>query len=84
MPHRLPDHLQLALAAIPAFADDGRLSLDELDHLLGLALRDQVIDADETRVLGNILDRAERDGVDADVQARITQVRNAHDLLATN
>ena len=83
MPHRLPDHLQLALAAIPAFADDGRLSLDELDHLLGLALRDQVIDADETRVLGNILDRAERDGVDADVQARITQVRNAHDLPAS-
>ncbi|MFL6586524.1 MAG: hypothetical protein ACJ8GV_06515 [Luteimonas sp.] len=83
MPHRLPDHLQLALAAIPAFADDGRLSLDELDHLLGLALRDQVIDADETRVLGNILDRAERDGLDADVQARITQVRNAHDLPAS-
>jgi hypothetical protein len=82
MPHRLPDHLQLSLAAIPAFADDGRLSLDELDHLLGLALRDQVIDADETRVLGNILDRAERDGVDADVQARITQVRTAHDLPA--
>ncbi|MCD9097326.1 hypothetical protein LU699_07755 [Luteimonas fraxinea] len=82
MPHRLPDHLQLALAAIPAFADDGRLSLDELDHLLGLALRDQVIDADETRVLGNILDRAERDGVDADVQARIMQVRTAHDLPA--
>lgn len=82
MPHRLPDHLQLALAAIPAFVDDGRLSLDELDHLLGLALRDQVIDADETRVLGNILDRAERDGVDADVLARIQQVRSAHGLTS--
>ncbi|MET0329464.1 MAG: hypothetical protein ABW163_11950 [Luteimonas sp.] len=82
MPHRLPDHLQLALAAIPAFADDGRLSLDELDHLLGLALRDRVIDAEERRVLGNILDRAERDGVDADVQARIRQVRSTHDLPA--
>jgi len=80
MPHRLPDHLQLALAAIPAFADDGRLSRDELDHLLGLALRDQAIDVDEARVLGNILDRAERDGVDADVQARIRQVRSGYGL----
>ena len=82
MPHRLPDHLQLALAAIPAFTDDGRLSLDELEHLLGLALRDQVIDAEEQRVLGNILDRAERDGVDADVLARIQQVRGAHCLTS--
>ena len=82
MPHRLPDHLQLALAAIPAFTDDGRLSLDELEHLLGLALRDEVIDAEEQRVLGNILDRAERDGVDADVLARIQQVRRAHGLTS--
>lgn len=82
MPHRLPDHLQLALAAIPAFIDDGRLSLDELEHLLGLALRDEVIDAEEQRVLGNILDRAERDGVDADVRARIQQVRSAHGLTS--
>ena len=82
MPHRLPDHLQLALAAIPAFTDDGRLSLDELEHLLGLALRDEVIDAEEQRVLGNILDRAERDGVDADVRARIQQVRGAHGLTS--
>lgn len=80
MPHRLPDHLQLALAAIPAFVDDGRLSLDELEHLLALALRDAVIDDEERRVLENILDRAERDGVDADVQTRIAQVRSAHAL----
>ncbi len=80
MPHRLPDHLQLALAAIPAFVDDGRLSLDELEHLLMLAQRDRVIDADEKRVLGTILDSAERDGVDADVLARIQQVRSEHGL----
>lgn len=80
MPHRLPDHLQLALAAIPAFVDDGRLSLEELEHLLALALRDQTIDDDERRVLANILDRAERDGVDADVRARIDEVRATHAL----
>lgn len=80
MPHRLPDHLQLALAAIPAFVDDGRLSLEELEHLLALALRDQTIDDDERHVLANILDRAERDGVDEDVQARIDEVRSAHAL----
>lgn len=80
MPHRLPDHLQLALATIPAFVDDGRLSLDELEHLLMLAQRDRMIDADEKRVLGTILDSAERDGVDADVLARIRQVRSEHGL----
>ena len=43
--------MQLALAAIPAFSDDGRLSLEELEQLLALALRDEVIDEDERRVL---------------------------------
>jgi len=80
MPNRLPDHLQLALAAIPAFTDDGRLSLEELDALLALALRDHTMDADEQRVLANILDRAERDGVDADVRERIRQVRQRYVL----
>lgn len=80
MPNRLPDHLQLALAAIPAFSDDGRLSLEELEQLLALALRDEVIDEDERRVLANVLDRAERDGVDPNVFERIRQVRTTYGL----
>ncbi len=79
---KLPSHHEIAIASIPVFSDDGRLDLAELEKLLALALRDAVVDEDEKRVLGNILTRAERDGVDQDVQARIDQVRQQHGLSA--
>lgn len=78
MPERLPAHLQLALASVPVFTDDGRLDLAELESLLALALADHRLDDDEKRVLANVLDRAEADGVDAGVQARIARIRSEH------
>lgn len=77
---KLDSHLKLALATIPVFTDDGRLDLAELDRLLAVALEDQVVDPEEKRVLANVLARAERDGVDAEVQARILEVRQQHGL----
>lgn len=79
---KLPSHHEIAVASIHVFSDDGRLDLAELEKLLALALRDAVVDEDEKRVLGNILARAERDGVDPDVLARIDQARQQHGLSA--
>lgn len=78
----LPSHHEIAIASIRVFSDDGRLDLAELDALLALARRDGAVDEDEKRVLANILTRAERDGVAAEVQARIDQVRAQHGLPA--
>lgn len=77
---KLPSHHEIAVSSILVFSDDGHLDLAELEKLLALALRDAVVDEDEKRVLGNILTRAERDGVDPDVQARIDQARQQHGL----
>lgn len=38
MPERLPSHLQLALAAVPVFTNDGKLDLAELESLLAKRL----------------------------------------------
>lgn len=78
----LRSHHAIAVASIHVFSDDGRLDLAELEKLLALALRDEVIDEDEKRVLGNILTRAERDGVAADVQTRIDEVRARYGFAA--
>lgn len=80
MSDRLPPHLNLALASIPVFTDDGRMDLAELDRLLSLAEQDGTLDDDERRVLANILRRAEGDGPDADVMQRIAEVRAKHAL----
>jgi hypothetical protein len=79
---KLRSHHEIAVASIHVFSDDGRLDLAELEKLLALALRDEVVDEDEKRVLGNILTRAERDGVDADVQIRIDVIRVKYGLAA--
>jgi hypothetical protein len=41
-----------------------------------------VVDEDEKRVLANILTRAERDGVAADVQTRIDELRAKYGFAA--
>ena len=79
---KLRSHHEIAIASIHVFSDDGRLDLSELEKLLALALRDDVVDEDEKRVLGNILTRAGRDGVDAEVQARIDEVRARYGFAA--
>lgn len=78
MPERLPPHLQLALATTPLFSNDGRLDLAELESLLAKALSDHRLDEDEKRVLANVLDRAEADGVDSEVAIRIAEIRREH------
>ena len=78
MPDRLPSHLQLALASVDVFTDDGKLDLTELESLLAKALADHRLDDDEKRVLGNVMDQAEAGGVAVDVQARIDRIRREH------
>lgn len=77
---RLQPHLKLALDSITVFTDDGRMDLSELDRLLAQAQADGTVDDEEKRVLGNILRRAEQDGLDAQTLARVAEVRQKHGL----
>ena len=73
-------HLVIALASIQVFSNDGTLDVAELQNLLDLALRDQTIDEDEKRVLGNIFKQAELGALDPEVQRRIAQARQQHGI----
>ena len=75
-------HLVIALASIQVFTNDGTLDVTELQNLLDLALRDDVIDDDEKRVLGNIFKQAELGTLDPEVQSRIAQARQQHGIPA--
>jgi hypothetical protein len=73
-------HIEIAIEATKVFLDDGQLDIAELNFLLGLALRDGGIDADERRVLTNIIRRAESMPLDAATQAHIKRVKIEHAL----
>ena len=73
-------HLDIALASIPVFSDDGRLDSAELDRLLELAERDGTFDDDEKRVLGSIFRQAEQTQLDPAVAARIATIKGVHHI----
>ena len=77
---QMKSHTEITLASIHVFANDGKLDATEFDKLIEFALRDQIIDADERRVLLKILVQAEGAGIDAGTRARIDQVRAAQKL----
>lgn len=73
-------HLEIAIASIRCFTDDGRLDIGELNFLLGLALRDNKIDPDEKRVLADIFAKVRSGDVDPKVWERIQQVKSRYDI----
>lgn len=73
-------HIEIALASIKVFLDDGTMDLSELNFLLGLALRDNHIDADEARVLKSIFAQAQKGSLSPVVAARIEEVKRLHKL----
>lgn len=73
-------HHEIALASIHCFTDDGTLDLNELNFLLGLAMRDGIMDNDEKRVLGNIFSKVTQSDVSHQVWDRIQTIKNTHSI----
>jgi hypothetical protein len=69
------NYIDMACYSIRAFANDGTLDMQELDHLMALAESDGRIDADEQRVFLSILAKVSPDTVSPDVWARIEAIR---------
>ncbi len=73
-------HIEIAYSSIRVFSDNGQLDLGELNFLLGLALRDSIIDADEKRVLQKVFSQAEQGKLAPLVKDRIAEARRQHDI----
>ena len=65
---------EIARAAVECFADDGTIDLGELNRLLGLALRNNEIDEEERRVLGDVISRLSEATVTPVVWQRIEEI----------
>ena len=73
-------YIELAYQSIPVFANDGTIDMQELNFLMGIALRDDQIDDDERRVLANIFDRVKKTDVSEKVWHRIQEIRKKHSI----
>ncbi len=69
------DHLEISLHAVKCFLDDGSIDEHELQALLDIAERDGGIDADEIRVLENVIARIRPDELSAPVQEKLAHIK---------
>lgn len=76
----LKSHQEIALASIRCFTDDGTLDVGEVNFLLGLALRDEIIDDGEKRVLADVFSQISEDDVEAHVWMRIIEIKKKYDI----
>lgn len=74
------DAIELAYAALAVYADDGTLDMEELNFLLGMALRDGVISDEEKNVLAGVFNRVHEEAVTARVWDRIQSVRRKYNI----
>jgi hypothetical protein len=68
------DYLELSFESIRCFTDDGRLDAGELARLVAIAERDGEFDANEIRVLHNIVSRIRPHEVDAAMRAQLAEL----------
>ena len=76
----MKSHTEIAVASIRCFSDDGTLDIGELNFLLGLALRDGVVDDEEKRVLNNIFSKVGQTDVTPIVWDRIKEIKQQHNI----
>ncbi len=76
----MKSHLEIAIASIKCFTDDGTLDEGELNFLLGLALRDDKIDEEEKRVLSNIFSKVTENNVKQAVWERIQEAKKKYQI----
>ena len=75
-------YLDIAMASLRVFANDGKLDAAEFDQLIRLALRDHDVDADERAILAIIFRRAEKSPLPPELVARIAEARAKHGIPA--
>ena len=72
------DYLEMTFHSINCFANDGKLDVNELNQILAIALKDGVVDDNEKRVLSNIIGRLKEEELDAELQAKVDEIRTTY------
>lgn len=72
------DFLEMTFRSINCFANDGKLDVDELNEIVGIALKDGVVDANEKRVLGRIISKLNAEELVGELADKVSQIRKEY------
>lgn len=66
--------------SIAAFSDDGRLSVDELDHIVAAGLQDGVLDEEERQVVFKVISKLSAADFSPELWSRVEQLIRKYEL----
>ena len=69
------DYLGMTFRSIECFANDGKLDVIELGKILEIAESDGKIDANEARVLNNIISRLKPSELDSGMKEKVSEIK---------
>jgi len=75
-----PSAREMLARSIAAMTDDGRLTVDELEHILEAGLEDGVLDAEEKRMLFRIISRLSASDFSSQLWERVERLIEQYDL----
>ncbi len=78
------DYLEMTTRSITAFANNGRMGIDEFNEIVDIALRDRVVDENEKRVLGSIINILLPHELTVEMCNRIEELRVAYGIKVCN
>lgn len=64
----------MTFRSINCFADDGVIEASELKEIFDIALRDEMIDQNEIRILRNIISKIKPDEIDASMKDQLNTI----------
>jgi predicted ATP-dependent Lon-type protease len=74
------DYLEITFRSINCFADDGKLDVNELNSLVEIALKDNVVDENEKRVLRNVIARLSNTELTDEMRSKLDELRDLYDI----
>ncbi|MGR6874957.1 hypothetical protein ACU6U9_22330 [Pseudomonas sp. HK3] len=72
------DYLEMSFRSINCFANDGKLDVYELNEIVGIALKDGVVDDNEKRVLASIIARLNAEELVGELADNVAELRAEH------
>ncbi len=73
-------HIEMAFRTINCFANDGSISLAELEEILDIATKDRVVDEDEKRILSNIFSKLTDAELQGPLKIRVDEIKTKYNI----
>jgi len=71
---------EMANSVLAIFSNKGTISMDELNYLMSIALRDDIVDEKERKVLKGVFAQVTKESVDSEVWEKIKEIRSEYEI----